>query len=71
MRAILARSGLGLATIRGHVVGHRLGPQTQQRLLRLEQESRDGGRSWVDKLYLLRKSTTDGREYEVAYTREN
>ena len=36
---------------------------------RLESESHDGGRSWVDVLYLLRRSVTDGAEYEVRYTK--
>ena len=38
--------------------------------LRLEQESKDDGRTWIDKLYILQKSTIDGSEYEVNYQRE-
>ncbi|HVU93858.1 MAG TPA: hypothetical protein VHE34_01490 [Puia sp.] len=38
-------------------------------LIRLEQESYDNGNTWTDKLYLLRTSTVDGKEYEVAYSR--
>lgn len=37
---------------------------------RLEQESYDNGNTWTDKLYLLRTSTVDAREYEVCYTRQ-
>jgi hypothetical protein len=36
---------------------------------RLESESHDGGRSWIDVLYLLRRSVVDGSEYEVRYTK--
>ena len=39
-------------------------------LVRLEQESRDDGKTWVDKLYLLQKSGVDGKEYEVCYERQ-
>jgi hypothetical protein len=36
-------------------------------LLRIEHESKDGGRTWTPVLYLLRISTVDGKEYEVRY----
>jgi hypothetical protein len=39
--------------------------------IRVEQESRDEGRTWMSKLYLLRKSVVDGSEYEVAYEKQN
>ncbi|MFL5789407.1 MAG: hypothetical protein ACJ748_15210 [Flavisolibacter sp.] len=39
--------------------------------LRIENESRNGGRTWIEKLYLLRKSAVDGSEYEVAYEKQN
>ncbi len=39
-------------------------------LLRIEQESKDGGRTWTEKLYLLRKSVVDGAEYEVVYDKQ-
>jgi hypothetical protein len=38
--------------------------------IRLEQESYDNGNTWSDKLYLLRTSTVDGKEYEMNYHRE-
>ncbi len=38
--------------------------------IRLEQESTDGGRTWKDKLYLLRISAVDGAEYEVGYDKQ-
>jgi hypothetical protein len=37
---------------------------------RIEQESRDEGRTWTEKLYLLRKSEVDGSEFEVAYDKQ-
>ena len=39
--------------------------------IRLEQESKDEGRTWTPKLYLLLKSVVDGSEYEVAYEKQN
>jgi hypothetical protein len=36
-------------------------------LYRVEEESTDGGRSWVPALYLLRTSIVDGKEYEARY----
>jgi hypothetical protein len=38
--------------------------------LRIEQESKDGGRTWTQKLYLLRRSSVDGSIYETAYERQ-
>ena len=43
----------------------------EQGLLRIEQESKDGGKKWTEKLYLLRKSIVDGSEYEVSYEKQN
>jgi len=37
--------------------------------LRLEEESRNGGRTWTPVLYLLRVSAVDGKDYEVRYTK--
>ena len=38
--------------------------------IRLEQESYDNGNTWSYKLYLLRTSTVDGKEYEMNYHRD-
>jgi hypothetical protein len=38
--------------------------------IRVEQESYDNGNTWAEKLYLLRTSTVDGKEYEMAYHRD-
>lgn len=35
--------------------------------VRVEQESRDGGRTWKPILHVLRISSVDGKEYEVGY----
>ncbi|HVS95225.1 MAG TPA: hypothetical protein VHE54_02030, partial [Puia sp.] len=37
--------------------------------IRVEQESYDNGNTWTDKLYLLRTSMVDGKEYEMSYHR--
>jgi hypothetical protein len=39
--------------------------------IRAEEESKDEGRTWTPKLYLLRKSVVDGSEYEVGYEKQN
>lgn len=39
-------------------------------MLRIEQESRDGGRTWINKLFLTRKSVVDGSSYEVNYDKQ-
>jgi len=38
--------------------------------MRLEEESYDNGATWKEKLYLLRTSTVDGKEYEMGYHRD-
>jgi hypothetical protein len=40
-------------------------------MIRIEQESKDGGRTWPEKLYLLRRSVVDGSMYEVCYEKQN
>jgi hypothetical protein len=39
-------------------------------LVRVEEESKDDGRSWVEILYLLRTSSIDGKDYEVRYQKK-
>jgi hypothetical protein len=36
---------------------------------RVEQESKDEGRTWADVFYLMRTSTVDGQDYELRYGR--
>jgi hypothetical protein len=45
------------------------GSAPENGFIRIEQESKDGGRSWADWLYLLRTSAVDGKEYEMKYQR--
>jgi hypothetical protein len=45
------------------------GRAAENGFIRVEQESKDGGRSWADWLYLLRTSGINGQEYEMKYQR--
>jgi hypothetical protein len=38
--------------------------------VRVEEESRDEGATWVEALYLLRVSAVDGKDYEVRYQKK-
>jgi len=62
--------GNGAYTLRGNTMT--LTPDDRKNhpeaaFVRVEEESKDGGRSWVETLYLLRTSAVDGKEYEVSY----
>jgi hypothetical protein len=41
--------------------------QPENGLFRVEEESKDDGRTWTEILYLLRVSIVDGKDYEVRY----
>jgi hypothetical protein len=41
--------------------------RTDHGFFRVEQESKDGGRTWADVFYLMRTSSVDGQEYELKY----
>jgi hypothetical protein len=43
--------------------------QPENGFFRLEEESKDEGRTWSEGLYILRTSMVDGKEYEVKYTK--
>ncbi len=65
--------GDGAYSVRGHRVtftydDHQRRPETG--LIRLEQESLDGGRTWSEKLHLLRTSNIDGSEFQVTYEKQ-
>jgi hypothetical protein len=45
------------------------GRAAQNGFIRMEEESKDEGRTWVESLYLLRTSEIDGKEYEMKYQR--
>ncbi len=63
--------GDGAYTLRGNTIT--LTPDNRKRpengFIRLEEESKDEGRSWVETLYLLRTSEINGEQYEMAYHR--
>jgi hypothetical protein len=44
--------------------------RTESGLVRVEEESKDDGKSWVEILYLLRTSAIDGKDYEVRYQKK-
>ncbi|HET8889387.1 MAG TPA: hypothetical protein VFQ41_10825 [Candidatus Angelobacter sp.] len=41
--------------------------RTDRGFFRVEQESKDGGRTWADVFYLMRTSSVDGQDYELKY----
>jgi hypothetical protein len=43
--------------------------QPERGFIRMEEESKDEGRTWAPILYLLRVSKVDGQDYEVRYQR--
>jgi hypothetical protein len=43
--------------------------RTDRGFFRVEQESKDEGRTWADVLYLMRTSTVDGQPYELRFKR--
>ena len=60
--------GNGNYTLRGNAItlaqdDHR----TDHGFFRVEQESKDDGRTWADVLYLMRTSSVDGAEYELRF----
>jgi hypothetical protein len=62
--------GNGSYTLRGNAITL---AQDDKRVdhgfFRVEQESKDEGRTWADALYLMRTSTVDGQEYELRFKR--
>jgi hypothetical protein len=65
--------GNGAYTLKGNAItltpdDRRTHPETG--FIRVEEESGDDGRSWVETLHLLRTSAVDGKEYEVLYQKE-
>jgi hypothetical protein len=60
--------GNGAYTLRGNAIT--LMPDDKSRraeagFVRVEEESQDEGRTWTQRLYLMRTSSVDGKEYEV------
>jgi hypothetical protein len=62
--------GNGSYTLRGNAITlAQDDKRTTNGFFRLEQESKDEGRTWADIFYLMRTSTVDGQEYEVRFKR--
>jgi hypothetical protein len=73
LRTTQAYFGNGAYTLRGNTIT--LTPddrknQPETGFIRVEEESKDEGRSWAESLYLLRISTVDGKDYEVRYSKK-
>ena len=65
--------GNGAYTLRGNairLVQDDRKNQPEDGLFRVEQESKDEGRSWAEVMYLLRISNIDGKDYEVRYNKK-
>lgn len=65
--------GNGAYTLKGNHIT--LTPDNQKNnpqpgFIRVEEESQDEGRTWVESLYLMRTSSVDGKEYEVRYRKQ-
>jgi hypothetical protein len=62
--------GNGTYTLRGNgITLAQDDKRTERGFFRVEQESKDEGRTWADVLYLMRTSTVDGQEYELKYNK--
>lgn len=62
--------GNGAYTLKGNTISFtpdNKGKPPDSGFYRLEEESKDGGRTWTQSLYIMRTSTVDGQEYEVRY----
>jgi len=65
--------GNGSYTLRGNgitLVQDDRKNQPEHGFFRVEEESKDEGRSWKEALYLFRTSTVDGQEYELKYSKQ-
>ena len=62
--------GNGNYTLRGNAITLvQDDKRTDHGFFRVEQESKDLGRTWADVFYLMRTSSVDGQEYELKYSR--
>ena len=62
--------GNGNYTLRGNAITlTQDDKRTDRGFFRVEQESKDQGRTWADVLYLMRTSTVNGEQYELKYGR--
>jgi hypothetical protein len=62
--------GNGSYTLRGNAITM---TQDDKKVIpgffRIEQESKDNGRTWADAFYLMRTSSVDGQDYELRFKR--
>lgn len=62
--------GNGSYTLRGNAITMKQDDgKTTPGFFRIEQESKDEGRTWVDVFWLMRTSSVDGQEYELRFKR--
>jgi hypothetical protein len=63
--------GNGNYTLRGNAITLTQDDnRTDRGFFRVEQESKDEGRTWADVLYLMRTSSVDGAEYELRFKKQ-
>lgn len=63
--------GNGNYTLRGNAITlAQDDKRTDHGFFRVEQESKDEGRTWADVLYLMRTSSVDGAEYELRFKKQ-
>jgi hypothetical protein len=63
--------GNGNYTLRGNAITLAQDDnRTDHGFFRVEQESKDDGRTWADVLYLMRTSSVDGAEYELRFKKQ-
>ena len=63
--------GNGNYTLRGNAITLTQDDNRVDRgFFRVEQESKDDGRTWADVLYLMRTSSVDGAEYELRFKKQ-
>ena len=70
LRTTQGYTGAGAYSLRGNTIT--LAPdggRPEAGLIRVEEESKNEGRTWVEALYLLRTSAVDGKEYELRYAK--
>lgn len=62
--------GNGSYTLRGNAITMKQDDgKITPGFFRIEQESKDDGRTWADAFYLMRTSSVDGQEYELRFKR--
>jgi len=73
LRTTQAFFGNGACTLKGNANTLTADDRTSRPetgFIRVEEERKDDGRSWVETLYLMRTSAIDGKDYEVRYQKK-